>query len=173
MRTHRSVTSATLVIGSIAAFSVTAAAEEQTAQVTMQESSPAVVQTAPPPEQLERETVSEKGGPSTGMLTSGIVVFGVSYGAAAIAGAVSDADGDRELFVPFAGPWMALDNHGGSGSKVLLVTDGIFQGLGGLLVLGAFLNPQERTVTRTTAAEVRISPAVSPALLGLAATGRF
>lgn len=173
MKIRRSVKSAILVMASSTALSATAAAQEQPAQqpaqVTVQQQSPPVVQAAPAPH--ERETITEKGGPSTGMLASGVVVFGVSYGAAVIGGAVSDTDGDNDLYVPFAGPWMALDNHDGTGSKVFLVTDAVFQGLGGLLVLGAFLNPQ--TVTRTETAEVHVAPAVSPEFLGLAATGRF
>jgi hypothetical protein len=172
MKTHRSVTSAILALGSVTLLGRTAAAQEQPAQVTVQQQSPPVVQTAPAAPH-ERETITEKGGPSTGMLASGVVIFGVSYGVAAVAGATSDTDGDNDLYVPFAGPWMALGNHEGAGSKVFLVTDGVFQGLGGLLVLNAFLNPQTRTVTRTSSAEVQVSPAVSPEFLGLAATGRF
>ena len=173
MKAHRSLKSAILVTASAAVFSSTAAAQEPAAQVTVQES-PTVVQTAQPrPAQTERETISEKGGPSTGMLATGGIMFGVSYGVALIGGAASSTDEDRELYVPFAGPWMALDNHDGAGSKVFLATDGVFQGLGGLLVIGAFLNPQERTVTRTRAAQVQVSPAVSPEFMGLAATGRF
>jgi hypothetical protein len=170
---NRSVKSAILVIGSTAVFSATAAAQEAPAQVTVQQQSPPVVQTAPAPAPQERETVTEKGGPSTGLLTSGFVVFGVSYGAAAIAGATSDTEGDNELFVPFAGPWTALNNHDGTSAKVLLVTDGVFQALGGLLVIDAFLNPREVTTTKAHTAEVQVSPAVSPEFLGLAATGRF
>jgi hypothetical protein len=68
---------------------------------------------------------------------------------------------------------MALGNHEGAGSKVFLVSDGVFQALGGLLVINSFLNPQTRTVTRTSSAEVQVSPAVSAEFLGLAATGRF
>jgi len=176
MRTHLSVKSAILVIGSSAFFSVTAAAQEPDAQVTVQQSPPVVqpvVQTPARPMEGERETITEKGGPSTGMLTSGLVMFGVSYGAAAVAGAASDADGRGDLFVPFAGPWMALDSYESSASKVFLVTDGVFQGLSGLLLIGAFLNPQERTITKTRTTQLHVAPSVSPEFLGLAAAGRF
>jgi len=172
MQIHRSIKSAILVLASTVGFSTAAAAQEPTTQVTVQDGSPPVVQSAPPAAQ-ERETITEKGGPSTGMLASGAVIFGVSYGTAAIAGAASDTADDHELYLPFAGPWMALNNHDGAGSKVFLVTDGVFQALGGVLVINAFLNPQERTVTRTHTAEVHVAPAVSPEFLGLAAEGRF
>ncbi len=172
MKTLSSVKAAILVIGSIALFSGTAAAQEPAAQVTVEQPSPAVVQSAPP-SQAETETVSEKGGPSTGLLASGAVIFGISYGAAVVAAAASNTDGDQELYVPFVGPWTALNNHDGTTDKVLLVTDGVFQALGGFLVIDAFLNPRDVTTTRTRTAEVHVSPAVSPEFLGLAATGRF
>ena len=172
MKTHGSVRSAILVFGSTVVSSATAYAQEQPAQVTVQQQSPPVVQTAPPPPQ-ERETITEKSGPSTGLLTWGATMFGVSYGAAVVAGAAGNGERAGELYVPFVGPWTALNDHEKSSSKVLLVTDGVFQALGGLLVINAFLNPQTRTVTRTRTAEVHVSPAVSPEFLGLAATGRF
>src|SRR5262245_57789811 len=111
MKTHVSIGPAILAIGSTLFFSATAAAQDAPAQVTVQQQSPPVVQTAPAPASQERETVSEKGGPSTGLLASGVLIFGVSYGVVAIAGATSDTQEDHELFVPFAGPWMALNNH--------------------------------------------------------------
>ena len=173
MLTHRSIRSAILVFGSTVVLSATAAAQEQQpAQVTVQQQSPPVVQTAPPPPQ-ERETITEKSGPSIGLLTWGAATFGVSYGAAVIAGATGNGERAGELFVPFVGPWTALNDHEKTSSKVLLVTDGVFQALGGFLVINAFLSPQTRTVTRNRTAEVQVSPAVSPEFLGLAATGRF
>ena len=172
MKTHGFVKSAILVFGSTVVFSATAAAQQQPAQVTVQQQSPPVVQTAPPPPQ-ERETITEKSGPSIGLLTTGAIVFGVSYGSAVVVGAAGNGERDGELFVPFAGPWTALNDHESTSSKVLLVTDGVFQALGGVLVINAFLSPQTRTVTRTRTAEVQVAPAVSPEFLGLAATGRF
>lgn len=173
MKTHRSVKSAILAFGSTVVFSATAIAQEQQpAQVTVQQQSPPVVQTAPPPPQ-ERETVTEKSGPSIGLLTWGGVMFGASYGAAAIAGATADGERGGELFVPFVGPWTALNDYESTSGKVFLITDGVFQALGGVLVINAFLSPQTRTVTRTKTADVQVSPAVSPEFLGLAATGRF
>ena len=143
-----------------------------------------VVQTVPA--EQERETVSEKGGPSTGMLASGLVVFGVSYGTAAIVGMTSDRDSDRHMIVPFAGPWISLaerdgcdaSNSGCDGEtfkKVMIGADGVFQAVGGLLVLGAFLNPEERTVSRTSTAgaTLHVTPAVGGGLMGLAAFGQF
>ncbi len=143
-----------------------------------------VVQTVPAEE--ERETVSEKGGPSTGMLTSGILVFGVSYGSAVLVGATSDRDSDRHLMVPFAGPWISLADRDGCNAtsedcdgetlnKVLIGADGVFQAVGGLLVIGAFLNPEQRTTSRTRVSEasLHVTPAVGSGLWGLTAFGQF
>ena len=190
MRTSSRTTALTLICASAVAWSGTAAAQEDQDVVVVQPAPPPpaqpapVVQTAPAEE--ERVVVSEKGGPSTGMLTSGIVVFGVSYGGAVLVGATSDRESDRHLMVPFAGPWIALADRDGCSvtdancdgetlDKVLIGADGVFQAIGGLLVVGAFLNPQERTVTRTTSVEpsINVTPAVGSGLLGLSAFGKF
>ncbi|MEP7051558.1 MAG: hypothetical protein ABJB12_14450, partial [Pseudomonadota bacterium] len=55
---------------------------------------------------VQRETVTERGGPSHSMLFSGLATFGISYGAAAVVAAESDLGADHRLYVPFAGPWM-------------------------------------------------------------------
>jgi hypothetical protein len=89
------------------------------------------------------------------------------------------------LYIPLAGPWMNIairsnDCRGGAcyagevGNRVLLVVDGLAQ-LGGVVqILGGFLLPTVRTVTR--AAErpgVHVSPTAGPGSVGLQAYGRF
>jgi hypothetical protein len=190
MRT--SMRAAALAAASALIWSGTAAAQDYDDDedvVVVQQPAPTaqpapVVQTVPAEE--EREIVTEKGGPSTGMLTSGIVVFGVSYGSAVLVGATSDRDSDRHLMVPFAGPWISLADRDGCNAtsedcdgetlnKVLIGADGVFQAVGGLLVIGAFLNPQERTTSRTNVsqASLQVTPAVGNGLWGLAAFGKF
>ena len=68
-------------------------------------------------------------------------------------------------------------------NKVLIVVDGIFQGLGALDIVGAFVFPEARTVTvrsseRSDAYESRVSLRIVPAQIsansyGLAAFGTF
>jgi len=135
------------------------------------------------------ETVTEKLGPSRWMLFSGVLTFGASYGAAAIAATASDLDSDRRMFIPFAGPWLSLSDRGSCGDggvrscnadtteRVLIITDGVFQAIGGLTVIGAFLNPETRTVTRTAASQdfhLRLTPStLGRGGYGLAALGTF
>ncbi len=135
----------------------------------------------------QSDTVTEKGGPSRAMLFSGIGTFGISYGAAAIIGSASSLDADHRMVVPIAGPWMALSGRGGCGvgtprtcdaattDKVLIITDGVFQALGALLVVESFLNPETVTTTRAEATppRVQVAPTFGANGYGLAAFGNF
>jgi hypothetical protein len=42
--------------------------------------------------------------------------------------------------------------------SVLIVADGIGQALGSIMIIGAFLHPEERTVTHSTTASVPLEP---------------
>jgi len=147
--------------------------------------------TAPPPTgvapvtgtQTNSETVTQKGGPSRIMLASGIVTFGVTYGAGAIVAATSPLSADQQMFVPIAGPWMDLfdrpDCGGNTGRscnsetayKVLIVADGIGQAIGALTIVEAFLNPEVVTTTRSVTASEKPSWRVTPAALGAGGYG--
>jgi hypothetical protein len=133
------------------------------------------------------DTVVEKGGPSRAMLFSGVGTLGISYGAAAVVAATSDLDADHRMFVPIAGPWMALSGRGDCGpgtprtcdaataDKVLIITDGVFQALGGLLIVESFLNPETITTTRAAAEppRIQVAPTFGANGYGLAAFGNF
>jgi hypothetical protein len=126
--------------------------------------------------------------PNSAMLSSGIVGVAVPYLASVVVGAESNHPGDRNLFVPVAGPWMdfgdrhcqvgATCNHEGL-YKGLLIADGLFQGLGALEIVGAFLFPERVTVTsarRSTplrTAGVHFTPTSVGGGYGLAAVGAF
>jgi hypothetical protein len=122
--------------------------------------------------------------PNSYMLGSGLAVFGISYGAAAVVGSTSPRSEDRTLFVPLLGPWLDLANRPKCGtdavcndentSKVLLVVDGVFQGLGALTVIGSFFTPEYRRERRAVEAGVKIVPArMGVGGNGLMAVGRF
>jgi hypothetical protein len=126
--------------------------------------------------------------PNSAMLSSGIVGVAVPYLASVVVGAESNHPGDRNLFVPVAGPWMDLgDRHCQVGEscnheglyKGLLIADGIFQGLGALEIVGAFLFPETITArtashgTPTRTAGVHIAPTGVGSGYGLAAIGAF
>jgi hypothetical protein len=131
------------------------------------------------------ETVTEKSGPSTGLLVSGALTFGLTYGAGAVVAATSDRDADHHMFVPIAGPWMALFDRGDCGGttgrscdtettyKVLIVADGVGQALGTIMVVDAFLNPATKTVSRTTASKDKPTLHLTPAAMGAGGYGMF
>jgi hypothetical protein len=133
------------------------------------------------------KTTSEATGPSMPMVGSGIAILALSYGPAVIVATTSGLGADRSLYVPLAGPWIDLTQRPGcpSGgscdgettSKVLLVTDGVFQGIGAITILGGFLDIAHETTT-VRVAQSRSFVHLSPAQLGsggygLLASGAF
>ena len=85
-------------------------------------------------------------GPNRVMLHSGIWTLGLSYVPALVVAISSDQSYDKKLYAPVAGPWLDLasrecrtDCNHETVNKALLVTDGIFQGIGALQILGSFL----------------------------------
>jgi hypothetical protein len=142
----------------------------------------------PPATVTARETTSQTTGPSLWMIGSGLTLFGFAYVPVVVVGATSGLNADRALFVPIAGPWIDLAQRPActpvstcdaeSSAKVLLVVDGVFQAIGALTVLGAFLNPTHETTTvRSTASarpKVHVSPAqIGPTGYGMVALGTF
>lgn len=123
----------------------------------------------------------EESMPNSALIGSGLTMFGASYLPSMIVAASSDHHGDTALYVPLVGPWMNLATRdsgcpGGrcyndGSNKVLLVADGVFQGLGALQILGGFLFPTKHTVTRI--AGVQVLPSVGSSQVGLTAVGRF
>jgi hypothetical protein len=128
------------------------------------------------------ESVTQHVVPSGSMLAGGLTTFALSYGPSVGVGLTSDRPEDHHLLVPIVGPWIDLGNRGGCGGlaepscdtettyKVLIVVDGVVQGLSALTVVGAFFTPESRTVTRTVApSEPRLR--IAPASLGVGGYG--
>lgn len=129
--------------------------------------------------------------PNRAMLDSGVFALGVPYVTSIIVGATSNHPGDKDLYVPVAGPWMDLgDRHCAFGTscnheglnKGLLVVDGIFQGIGALQIVGAFLFPETITVSSASTehhlaladvSHVQVGPSGVGSGYGLSAIGRF
>jgi hypothetical protein len=129
--------------------------------------------------------------PNSALLSTGVGMFVISYGASAVAGAISDRDADKNLFIPVVGPWLDLGERGcdvrGCGNredinKAMIVTSGIVQGAGVLLALSSLIIPESQSVSerRTTAKvlkpakpEVKFSPVGFAAGAGFGAMGRF
>lgn len=137
---------------------------------------PAPVVVAPPRDFY----VIEEKTPNIGLITGGAVMFGVPYAASVVVAAASDRPSDHNLYIPLAGPWMDLAKRGScvgtrceseTGNKVLLVADGIFQGVGALEIVAGFLFPSTRTVART--AGVHVTPTAGFSSAGVAVYGAF
>jgi hypothetical protein len=127
------------------------------------------------------------------VFTTGALVFIGSYGSSVVAAAgASGEERDRgadKLYIPLAGPWLALNARGScpptssscdmeATKKVLLVVDGIFQAAGVITMIDGVLQPtSHRVVTQTTKVErkVRVAPAVVSAqgTPGVQVFGRF
>jgi hypothetical protein len=125
-------------------------------------------------------------GPNSAMLGSGLFTFGVPYIASVVVASTSDHPGDNNLYIPVVGPWLDFANRGDCGgiaqqscdhetaNKVLLAVDGVFQGIGALEIVGAFLSPETRTVTVASKPSFRVAPSsVGRAGYGVAAVGTF
>lgn len=125
--------------------------------------------------------------PNAALITSGVIMFGASYGASVVVASQSNHAGDDQLYIPVAGPWLDLANRGTCRStvdfscdnettnKVLLVADGVFQGLGVLQILGGLIFPETHTeiLSRPIAKGVHISPTAGRGGAGLTAYGKF
>jgi hypothetical protein len=133
-------------------------------------------------------TTDEAYMPNRIMLVSGLVLWGVPYSAGVVVAAQSSNQADQHLYVPIVGPWIDLGQRGGcpvsnnscnteTTDKVLLVGDGIFQALGTLQVVWAFLRPEHREVVTVSATRYTPKIAFTPASLaggyGISAFGEF
>ncbi len=129
---------------------------------------------------------TEARSPSAGLITTGLVVFGVTYGASVIAASSSDLAADRRLYVPVLGPWLNLGDRPACGienqscdrettKKVLLVADGIFQAAGVVAVLSGILTSHRdrATTTRTTSSLHVVPTSLAQGSPGVVAFGRF
>jgi hypothetical protein len=137
-------------------------------------------------EQYSERTVEKR--PNGTLLSTGVGLFVVSYVPSIIAGAVSDRDADKNLFIPVVGPWLDLGDRGcdtrecGSRediNKAMIITSGVVQGAGVLLGIGSLIIPESskveerRGVAKAYKPEVRVSPLSFGAGAGVGAVGRF
>lgn len=145
--------------------------------------------------QREARTI-EQSRPNVGLISSGLFTLGVPYATSIVVAAQSDRPEDQKLYVPVAGPWLNLANRSDCGTgrnmpscdnentyKVLLVADGVLQGLGALEILGGLIFPETRTVAvaghrapeaSSSSPTIHFSPArVGQTGYGLSAAGTF
>jgi hypothetical protein len=108
-----------------------------------------IVVTSTPP-------AAESSLPNSTLLRSGLFTLGAAYVPALVVAITSERPEDDHLYAPVVGPWVDLATRGGCDgddcggetlNKVLLVTDGVFQGLGALQIMGSLLLPEQHVVT--------------------------
>lgn len=131
-----------------------------------------------------QQPLSDPWGSST-VLTTGVVTFGLAYGAAALVAATSNHPGDDRLYVPLLGPWLDLSDRGRCSvampycdhettNKVLIASDGIIQAIGAATILSGLIGSESRTVASKSSSVVQLAPVTfGRGRPGLAAWGRF
>jgi hypothetical protein len=155
---------------------------------------PAAADEVARPARPMKDVSKTKTRPRTTLLKSGAVLLGVPYVSSVVVGATSERKGDQHLFVPVAGPWMDISDRDCTTNqkckneglyKGLLIADGVFQGLGALQIVGAFLLPETVTARKTAASathrstkpregvHVRLAPGGVGGGYGLLARGTF
>lgn len=109
------------------------------------------------------------------LFTSGALLFLGSYGGAVVVAATTEDDeidrGNDNLYIPVAGPWLALndrpdctgtcDDSYETTKKVLLVADGLLQAGGVVTMIAGMLSPTEYRVARRpsyVSKKVTVSP---------------
>lgn len=144
---------------------------------------------APATDRYTERTVTHR--PNRSLLSTGAGIFVLSYGSSVVAGAISDRDEDKRLFIPVVGPWLDLGQRDctarGCGSnedvaKAMIITSGVVQGAGVLVALSSLIIPEKSTVeehTTTASAKkpekpsVHVLPVSFAAGAGVGAVGRF
>jgi len=121
--------------------------------------------------------------PNRPLLLTGAVLLGGSYAASAIVAATSSRSADDKLYYPVAGPWVDLNRRDCDVNAcshktldtVLLVGDGVVQGIGALGMLLSFVIPEKTTRQWYLIGkhEVTVLPYASGSAAGIGAVGRF
>jgi hypothetical protein len=139
----------------------------------------------PPSAESSEKTIEKR--PHSTLLSTGVGLFVIGYGSSVVAGAVSNRDEDKNLFIPVVGPWMDLADRdcgsrgcGGNEdlAKAMIVTSGIVQGAGVIMGLSSLFIPETTSVKeeRRSAAvkpTVRVTPVSFGAGAGAGVVGRF
>jgi hypothetical protein len=174
------------VVTSILAYAGASSADTTVVEPPAPAPAPAPVVATPVVAAPARETRDEYSGPNRRLIATGLLTFGLSYIPSVIVAGTSDVSADHHLYVPLAGPWLDLGDRPGCGSgqigcdtettyKVLLVLDGVFQGLGALTTVAGFLSPEHHVLVAADSDKptLHVAPASVASGYGVAAFGSF
>ena len=98
--------------------------------------------------------------------TAGTAMFVAAYAASAIVAGTSDHEGADRLYVPVAGPWMALNDwntcngtqllcSSSDTDKALLIADGVVQAAGLVVMIDGLMDPTA-TGSRMVVADTKL-----------------
>jgi hypothetical protein len=149
-------------------------------------SSPGRAQSAPVllPAGPERPAAEEEVRPNPLLLGSGAATIVASYAPALVVAATSDHKGDKNLFIPVAGPWIDLANRGcGPGETIKcgttpleavgLVGMGLSHAAGVAQLALSFAVPQYRPAVTVGSTRIDVAPTPLAGGFGISAAGRF
>lgn len=121
--------------------------------------------------------------PNRPLLVTGVVLLGGTYAASAIVAGTSDRGEDDKLYYPVVGPWMDLHERNcgldscpdKTSHQVLLIGDGVLQGIGALTMLLSLVVPEKTTRSWYLIGNERLTlaPRLNTAMAGLTAVGSF
>jgi hypothetical protein len=129
---------------------------------------PVIVQQPAPIVETDQSDV-EYDAMNAAVFASGAVLFGGSYLASVITAGSTSHPGANRLYVPVAGPWLALADWGNCNvsnpscdsnttDKVLLIADGIVQAAGVLTMIDGLIWPSEHHRTVVADTKVHFAP---------------
>jgi hypothetical protein len=123
--------------------------------------------------------------PNSEVIFGGVFVLTSAYLFSAMAAAGSPVKADEQLYIPLVGPWLDISKRPHCGPRkdqpscrtepanmTLLVTSGLAQGIGTLVLMGGIMFPKMKVVT-TRVGEVQVLPSAAPGTAGLTAFGRL
>ena len=130
-----------------------------------------------------RET-SEYRGPNRALMVSSAIVFGAPYLTSVVVAATTPSHATNKLYIPVVGPWMTLSERtctpndpceAETVTGIMLVADGLLQGLGVIGMGASFFVPEEKTPTmRIGSAKVTVAPSkMGRSGYGLSAVAEF
>lgn len=134
------------------------------------------------PAPRESVTVYERHRPHKALFITGASIFLTTYALTASFAAAGERAADRDLFVPGAGPFMNLANRNCSRGCItdtrdtaLLITSGVLQNIGAVLMITSAFIPNKVPAARITAGSVnmQVAPTAGAGSAGLGALGTF
>jgi hypothetical protein len=147
---------------------------------TLEPQAPPLTGTVVSPDPYGRDEVVEEGW-NPELFVTGVAILGTGYVAGVIGAATNSHHALNDVYIPVAGPWMALYDWGScpgtqicsnGGQKFLLAADGIVQAAGVIAMIDSLLTPRHHHVFASTAVNDK-RPHLTPSSSGIAMFSHF